>query len=83
MPAVLTSPHLLDAIMALTVLEAVLLVASGWLTIRATARMLLPGAGLLVALRMALAGDAWPWVPAALAASLLAHIFDLWSRRRP
>jgi hypothetical protein len=42
--------------------------------------MLLPGAFLLLALRAALADAAWPWVPAALTAALVAHLIDLASR---
>lgn len=42
------------------------------------------GASLLLALRAALTGMDWPWVAAALSASLVAHLFDLkrrWPRR--
>ena len=42
--------------------------------------MLLPGLLLMLAIRAALDGAAWPWVPAALAASLLAHLADLRER---
>jgi len=42
--------------------------------------MLLPGVCLLLAVRAALAGAAWPWVPTALAAALVAHLLDLRSR---
>jgi hypothetical protein len=44
--------------------------------------MLLPGVCLMLALRAALAGSAWPWVPLALAAALLAHLADLRARWR-
>jgi hypothetical protein len=44
--------------------------------------MLLPGIFLLVALRVALAGAAWPWVPLALIAALVAHLLDLRQRWR-
>jgi hypothetical protein len=44
--------------------------------------MLLPGVCLLLAVRAALAGAAWPWVPAALTAALVAHLLDLRSRWR-
>jgi hypothetical protein len=44
--------------------------------------MLLPGIFLLVALRAALAGAAWPWVPSALTAALVAHLLDLRQRWR-
>ncbi len=42
--------------------------------------MLLPGVCLLLAVRAALAGAPWPWVPTALAAALVAHLLDLRSR---
>lgn len=80
----LTSPHLIDLILAFTVLEAVVVVRRRGLSPAATVVMLLPGICLLLALRAALAGTAWPWVPAALAASLVAHLLDLrrrWSGR--
>ena len=44
--------------------------------------MLLPGIFLMAAIRAALAGMAWPWVPAALAGALAAHLLDLRSRWR-
>jgi hypothetical protein len=42
--------------------------------------MLLPGVCLMLAIRAALSGAAWPWVPAALAAALVAHLADLRER---
>jgi hypothetical protein len=42
--------------------------------------MLLPGIFLLMALRAALAGASWPWVPMALTAALIAHLLDLRQR---
>jgi hypothetical protein len=44
--------------------------------------MLLPGVCLLLAVRAALAGAPWPWVPTALTAALVAHLLDLRSRWR-
>lgn len=44
--------------------------------------MLLPGICLMAAIRASLAGMAWPWVPAALAAALVAHVLDLRNRWR-
>ena len=48
----------------------------------ATLRLLAPGLCLLLALRGALAGAAWPYVPAALAAAGVAHLLDLMGRWR-
>ncbi len=78
----LASPRLIDLIMALTLLEAAILLALRALSPLAIARMLLPGIALLLALRAALAEAAWPWVPLSLAAALVAHLFDLQGRWR-
>jgi hypothetical protein len=74
------SPHLIDLILVFTGLEAIVLVLRRGPSPIAIALMLLPGVALLVALRASLAGAAWPWVPAALAASLVAHLLDLRGR---
>jgi uncharacterized protein (DUF983 family) len=42
----------------------------------------LPGAALVLALRFALTGAAWPWIALALVAALLAHLLDLALRLR-
>lgn len=81
MTALLTSPYLIDAIVALTICEGAVLVTLGRRQPGLIVWMLLPGIFLLLALRAALAGAAWPWVPAALLASLVAHLFDLRRRR--
>ena len=82
MARLLTSPTLIDLIIALTMIEAAVLIA--WRR-RPASRMsvplmLLPGIFLLLAVRAGLAGAAWPWVPAALAAALVAHLLDVRSR---
>jgi hypothetical protein len=81
----LASPALIDLILAFTVLEAIVLAVwrkrSGrGLDLVPLFLMLLPGVFLMLALRAALAGAVWPWLPAALAAALVAHLADL--RRR-
>ena len=43
---------------------------------------LMPGVMLLVALRLALVGAAWPWIAGTLATSFPFHLVDL-ARRRP
>lgn len=77
----LVSPHLADLALGLLALEGALLL---WWRGRARAGVLLlgllPGGFLLLALRMALAGAAWPWTPVFLALALPAHLLDL--RRR-
>jgi hypothetical protein len=86
-PAWLASPHLIDAILAFTLVEGTVFAlwhrraGSGLPAMRAV-RMLLPGFCLLLALRAALAGHPLPWVPAALAAALVCHLADLCARWR-
>jgi hypothetical protein len=89
------SPHLIDLIMAFTVLEAVALILlrrhlpmrrrdlvapSGQNRTLDIVLMVLPGLCLMAALRAALDGEPWPWVPVALAAAFVTHLADL--RRR-
>jgi hypothetical protein len=86
-PAWLASPRLIDAILAFTLVEVAVLAlwhhrTGRGLSGRRLLRMLLPGFCLLLALREALAGDALPWVPAALAAALVCHLADLRARWR-
>jgi hypothetical protein len=76
----LTSPHLIDAILLFTVLEGAIL--ARWRGARIVWGMLLPGMFLLLALRAALADAAWPWAPAALTGALVAHAAELWARFR-
>lgn len=81
---------LLDAVIVFTVLEGLGL----WLYHRLTGRGLAPGeyalnmlSGLclMLAVRSAVSGLAWPWVAACLSASGLVHGWDLqrrWQRQR-
>jgi hypothetical protein len=83
----LASPHLIDLILVFTACEPIVLALWHRRTGRgptpaAIGRLLLPGLCLMLALRAALAGAAWPWVPAALAAALVAHLLDLRGRWR-
>lgn len=77
--------HAIDAILALTVLEA----AGLWLYRRRTGRgpaparvlpMLVAGFALLLAIRLALSGAAPVWFAAALALAGAAHLLDLKGR---
>jgi hypothetical protein len=74
----LTSPMLIDLVILFTLVEAGVLLF--WR--RPVVAMLLPGICLLLALRAALAGAAWPWVPVALTAALVAHLWDVRLRWR-
>ncbi len=73
------SGRIVDAVLALTVLEGLLLLWRGRADLMAT---LLAGLALLAALRLALAGAAWPWLALALLAALAAHLADLARRWR-
>ncbi|HET7882378.1 MAG TPA: hypothetical protein VFL55_15935 [Acetobacteraceae bacterium] len=87
MPWWLASPHLIDAILIFTLIEAAALAWWHQRTGRGLGMcrlllMLLPGICLLLALRTSLAGAALPFVPAALAMALLCHLADLRGRWR-
>jgi hypothetical protein len=75
------SPHLVDLVLVVVALEAVVLIGLRRGLMR-TIVLLLPGVCLMLALRAALAGAAWPWVPLALAAAFMAHIADVHDRWR-
>ena len=60
--------------------EGFVLARIGWRLSDAAVR-LLPGALMLLALRAALTGMAWPWIALALMASFPAHLADLVRRR--
>jgi hypothetical protein len=77
-----TSPHLIDLILLFTALEGPIIARWRHIPARTVTIMLLPGLCLLLALRMAMAGAAWPWVPVALTAALVTHFFDLHERFR-
>ena len=80
----LTSPHLIDLIVLFALLEGAFLIRwlRGQMPARAVIATILPGLCLMLALRAALAGVAWPWVPAALAVALIAHLWDIKMRWR-
>jgi hypothetical protein len=85
MEALVASGAVADLILACLVIEALALLA--WRRWRGTGptipdilALLLPGAFLVLALRVALTGGPWPLIPAALSAALVAHLADL-SRR--
>lgn len=63
-------------LLVLAVEFVVLVRAYRWPAANAMMR-LLPGALMMIALRLALTKAAWPWIALALAASFPAHIADL------
>ncbi len=83
----ITSGRAIDLILAMVVVEALALLAYRRITGRGIAAPdlianLLAGAGLMLALRGALAGAGWPWIAVCMSAALLAHLADLWRRWR-
>ena len=72
---------LVDIVLAVTALEAVVLMAIRWRTgtgiaIRPLVANLAAGVALLLAVRGALTGAGWPWLGACLAAAGIAHAAD-------
>ncbi len=76
------SPWQIDLVLIFMVIEAACLRLWFRWSAGAVAALLLPGACLVLALRAALVGAAWPFVPLALLASLAAHLWDVRRRMR-
>ncbi len=82
--------HLVDAVIALTLMEIVVLFAYHRITGRGLAPRdffsnMLSGLFLMFALRCSLADVGWPWIVLFLASAGLAHALDMesrWSRQR-
>ena len=77
MSAFFASGHVVDLILLVIAAEAV------WLAVRRRTSLiaaLIPGVLILLALRAALTGAAWPWIAMWLTLSLPAHLWDM--RRR-
>lgn len=75
--------HAADFILLIMAAECAWLVLRRRWPIRAAVYRLLPGGLMIIALRFALTGIAWPWIGLALAASFPAHLADLatgWGR---
>ena len=70
------SGHAADAMLVALALEGLWLVWRNWRPWEALA-MLLPAALMVIGLRGALTGAAWPWIAVPLALSLPAHLVDL------
>jgi hypothetical protein len=87
MEALFAGGHVADLILVVLVIEAVVLIA--WhrrtgrgLPPRAVLALALPGAALVVALRLALTGAWWGWIALALLAAFAAHLADIAVRWR-
>ena len=79
--------QLLDAVIALTMLECAALIAYHRITSRGLAPKdyllnLVSGLCLMLALRAALVDSGWAWIALCLTAAGLAHSADLWNRWR-
>ena len=82
-----SGPHWVDLVMALSIVEGLALAAWFRVTRRGVAPAqfavnLVSGLCLMLALRGALVGAAWPWLALCLLAAGLAHAADLWRRWR-
>lgn len=77
--AFFASGHAADFVLAVLVIEAVLLVLAGRAFVD-VAFLLLPAMLMMLGLRAALVGAAWPWIALPLAASFPVHIADLLRR---
>lgn len=87
MAGLFASGAIVDAILLLMVLEGGLIMlvrrrTGTGVPPRDLVAMLAAGACLMLALRAALVGAAWPWIALALAAGLVAHLADLGRRWR-
>jgi hypothetical protein len=87
MPSWLDSAALIDAVIAVTLIEVAALLA--WRRLRGTGlapRQLLlhvaAGLFLMLGARSLAVGSAWPWLPLCLAAAGLCHAIDLRARWR-
>ncbi|MFO1306553.1 MAG: hypothetical protein U1F54_22745 [Burkholderiales bacterium] len=81
----LASGRLVDAILALMVVECIAIAIVGrrfGIALRDVAANLAAGAFLMLALRTAVTGAPAHWTLACLAGALVAHLADLASRRR-
>lgn len=80
MESFFASGHAVDFVLAVLAVELVVLLRRGWSPGDALA-MLLPAALMLLGLRAALTGAAWPWIALPLALSLPVHLLDLARRQ--
>ncbi len=82
MTALMASGAVLDAILAAMLLEGLLLVGLyRWRARGIAPGVLLPnlasGMGLLLAMRLGVAGAWWPWISVSLLGALVAHVLEL------
>ena len=80
--AFFASGHAADVVLIVLAVEALLLLRAGR-GLDDVLLLLLPAALMMLGLRAALVGAAWPWIALPLAASFPVHLADLLHRRRP
>ena len=80
--AFVASGHAADFVLAVLAIEALILLRAGRALID-VALLLVPAMLMMLGLRAALVGAAWPWIALPLAASFPVHLADLRRRRSP
>lgn len=80
-----SSGQVADVVLAVMIIEGILLTLAYKRNGRGISPTILwcglaAGIGLVLALRAALTGASWHWIAAALSASFVAHICDVWLR---
>lgn len=81
MEALFASGHAADIVLAALLVEGIWLALRGW-PLRTLMTMLLPAALIVLGLRAALIGAAWPWISLPIALSFPVHLADVISRAR-
>jgi hypothetical protein len=75
-----SSGRAVDVVLAVLVLEGLILIWRGRSALNVCAA-LIPAVLMMIALRAALTGAAWPWIAVPLAAAFPVHLLDLRLRR--
>jgi len=81
MESLFASGHAADIVLAALLIEGIWLALRGW-PLRILMTMLLPAALIVLGLRAALVGAAWPWISLPIALSFPVHLADVIARAR-
>ncbi|MDP3551237.1 MAG: hypothetical protein Q8R81_12705 [Novosphingobium sp.] len=81
MESLFASGHAADIVLAALLIEGIWLALRGW-PLRTLMTMLLPAALIVLGLRAALVGAAWPWISLPIALSFPVHLADVIARAR-
>ncbi|MCX7284798.1 MAG: hypothetical protein NTX28_12275 [Novosphingobium sp.] len=79
MESLFSSGHAADIVLAALIVEGLWLARKGW-PLRTLLTMLLPAGLIVLGLRAALVGAAWPWMSLPIALSFPVHLADVLSR---